>query len=82
MRSNYATINALTQWMGSALGIAGALLLAMHTQWSAFGWVSFLLSNLAWIVFAFRQRVWSMLVMQLVFTGTSVLGIFRWILMA
>jgi hypothetical protein len=72
----------LTQWMGSALGIAGALLLAMNTQWSAYGWISFLLSNFAWIVFAYRKQLWSMLVMQLVFTGTSVLGIYKWILMA
>jgi len=76
------TTDALNQWFGSALGIAGALLLAMNTQWSAYGWISFLLSNFGWIFYAYRHRVWSMLVMQLVFTGTSVLGIVRWILMA
>ena len=77
-----ATVNfdALTEWMGSALGIAGALILAMHTKWSAYGWIIFLLSNFAWIVFAYRTRLRSMLVMQLVFTGTSVLGIYQWIL--
>jgi hypothetical protein len=78
----FVNFDVLTQWMGSALGITGALLLAMNTPWSAYGWVSFLLSNFAWILFAYRNRVWSMLVMQLVFTGTSVLGIYRWILMA
>ena len=76
-----ANFDALTQWLGSALGIIGALLLALKTPWSPYGWVSFLLSNFAWIIFAYRQHVWSMLVMQLVFTGTSVLGIYRWILM-
>lgn len=77
-----SNFDVLTQWMGSALGIAGALLLAMHIQWSAYGWISFLLSNFAWILFAYRKQLWSMLVMQLVFTGTSVLGIYQWILMA
>ena len=75
-------LNVLTQWLGSAMGITGALLLAMNTPWSAYGWISFLLSNFAWVFYAYRQRVWSMLVMQLVFTGTSLLGITRWILMA
>jgi hypothetical protein len=74
--------DVLTQWMGSALGIVGALLLALNTPWSAYGWISFLLSNFAWILFAYRKQLWSMLVMQLVFTGTSVLGIYQWILMA
>lgn len=77
-----SNFDVLTQWIGSALGIAGALLLAMNIQWSAYGWISFLLSNFAWILFAYRKQLWSMVVMQLVFTGTSVLGIYQWILMA
>ncbi len=71
----------VTQWMGSALGIAGALLLAMNTEWSTYGWISFLLSNVAWILFAYRKQLWSMLVMQLCFSCTSVLGIYQWILL-
>lgn len=72
--------NALMQWFGSALGIAGALSLAMNVSWSAYGWLCFLLSNIAWIAFAYRTRVLGLLIMQMVFMGTSLMGIYRWIL--
>ena len=65
--------------LGSVSGIGGALLLALNTGWSPYGWLSFLLSNLCWICYAHKQRIQSMLVMQLVFMLTSVLGIYRWL---
>jgi nicotinamide riboside transporter PnuC len=79
MKTNW-NFNFWTQWFGSFSGIAGALLLAMNTKSSPYGWVFFLASNLAWIAFALRTKVKSILLMQLVFLATSVLGAVRWLI--
>ena len=68
------------QWIGSVTGMIGALLLAMNIKYSAFGWVFFTLSNFAWIAFALKSRVKSLLLMQLVFLMTSLLGMSRWLI--
>ncbi len=66
-------------WLGSTLGLAGAALLAANTTGSEYGWLLFLLSNVAWIIHGVRARTWSLVTMQAGFTGTSMLGIWRWI---
>lgn len=66
-------------WIGSALGLAGAALLAANTTGSEYGWLLFLLSNVAWIVYGIGEKTWSLVTMQVGFTGTSMLGIVRWI---
>lgn len=65
------------QVAASALGIAGALLTA--GAWSmGGGFAAFLASNLAAAVFFARSRMWALLVQQLVFLGTSLLGLWTW----
>jgi hypothetical protein len=68
----------VSEWIGTALGVSGALLLALNAPASKYGWVLFLGSNLAWIAFSAIQRHRGLLVQQLVFTGTSLLGIARY----
>ena len=68
-----------TEWFGSIAGVTGAALLAVNMPWSGYGWLLFLASNTAWILYAFMERVSSMFLMQLVFTGTSLIGVFRWL---
>lgn len=67
------------EWFGAGAGATGALMLAVNTPWSGFGWLAFLASNLAWIAYAAMRGVMSMLLMQLVFTTTSLIGIYRWL---
>lgn len=66
------------EWFGCATGLAGALLLAMNTKWSAWGWIAFLASNAAWIGFAAAKQAPGLLIQQLGFTATSLLGLYRW----
>lgn len=66
-------------WLGSTLGLAGAALLAANTTGSEYGWLLFLLSNAAWIIYGVKNKTWSLVTMQVGFTGTSMLGIVRWI---
>jgi hypothetical protein len=70
----------MLEWGGSLTGLLGAGLLALNASISGFGFVAFLISNLAWIGFALSIRAYGLLMMQLGFTVTSVVGIARWLL--
>jgi hypothetical protein len=65
------------EWSGSILGLAGAFLLATHSALSRLGWVLFLAANLAMIAFAAGIGAYGLLLQQLGFTVTSLLGIYR-----
>ena len=64
-------------WVACGFALAGSLLLAVRCRVSAWGWVGFLLSNLAWIVYAIATGTSSLLVQNLGFTVTSLIGICR-----
>jgi len=67
------------EWAGSLFGILGALLLALNTKVSGWGFVLFLISNVFWIAYGMMNEVYSLLVMQAFFTATSLLGVKRWL---
>jgi nicotinamide riboside transporter PnuC len=62
---------------GALTGIAGALLVASMSQYSRFGWLLFLCSNVCWIVFAVQGKFHKLLLQQFAYTGTSLLGIWN-----
>lgn len=68
------------EWSGAITGVAGALSLALKAHWSGYGWVFMLLSNGAWISYAIANRIWSIFLMQLVYTTTSLVGIYCWLM--
>lgn len=70
------------QWFGCAMGLLGSLLLATNTSHSRFGWIAFLLSNLAWIAYALWADAMGLLLQQIGFTATSLLGIRKWFFQA
>ncbi len=65
------------EWTGSILGLLGAFLLATHTSISRYGWIAFLAANVAMIGFAYGIDRYGLLVQQLGFMATSLLGIYR-----
>ena len=67
----------LFEYSGSGLGLLGALMLATNTQYSKWGWFAFLLANFAMIAFALQISAFGLLVQQMGFTATSLLGIWR-----
>lgn len=73
-----ATLDAL-QWAGCATGVAGALLLALNTKYSGWGFVLFLISNGFWTAFGIQTNAPGLITTQVIFTATSVLGIYRWL---
>jgi hypothetical protein len=64
-------------WIACGFALAGSLLLAVRCRVSAWGWVGFLLSNLAWIAYAIATGTWNLLAQNLGFTVTSLIGIYR-----
>ena len=65
------------EWTVSIFGLLGAFLLAGHTSVSRYGWLAFLLANLATLAFAASIGAYGLLVQQVGFTISSVLGIRR-----
>jgi hypothetical protein len=72
------TLPLLLEWLGAALGLLGAGLLATNTRFSAYGWLAFLASNVCWISYAHMLGAWGLLAQQIGFTATSCIGLWRW----
>lgn len=70
----------VAEWTGSLVGAAGALLLAMNLPISGYAWLLMLVSNGAWITYALVNRIGSILFMQVIYTITSIVGIYRWLM--
>lgn len=68
------------EWSGALTGLVGSALLATNSDVSGWGFVAFLISNLFWIGFGLMHRMHGMLLMQLGFTATSMIGVYRWML--
>ncbi len=64
-------------WIGSALGLLGAYLLAFRMPASRYGWISFFAANLAYIVMAHQLGVMGLFAQQMGFLGSSAIGIYR-----
>lgn len=73
-------MESILEWSGSILGILGALLLALNVRISGWGFLLFLGSNVCWIAFAIDRELSGLLFMQLVFTVTSLVGCWKWLL--
>lgn len=73
---------SLTQWielLGAAMGLLGTLLLAGKGKRAGWGFVAFLASNVAWMVFASTYGHWGLFAQHAAFMLTSVWGIWRWL---
>lgn len=77
MHISSAEVRLLCEWSGSLLGLLGAFLLATNTKASKYGWFAFLAANVAMIAFAILIDARGLLLQQVGFTATSLLGIYR-----
>ena len=73
------TKTTVSEILGSVLGLLGSFLLALdfNNGLSKWGFVSFLLSNCFWIYFSVQIKSKPLLIMQVGFTASSLLGIYR-----
>lgn len=65
------------EFAGSLFGLVGAFLVALQVPGSEYGFVCFLISNLFFIQFSLSGRYYALLMMQLGFTATSLIGIYN-----
>lgn len=69
------------EWAGAFLGLTSAALLSLNVRASRFGWLP-LLSNGAWIAYGDKVGAHGLVVMQIGFTLTSLMGVYRWLVAA
>lgn len=67
-------------WLGSISGLVGSALLAVNTPFSGYGFLAFLFSNACWFTHGIVTRTWPLVAMQLGFTATSLVGVYRWLM--
>jgi hypothetical protein len=72
-----AMLTTLEWPAGSLLGLLGAYLLATHGRISRYGWIAFLAANIVMMAFALGIDRYGLLIQQVGFTGTSLLGLRR-----
>jgi hypothetical protein len=67
--------------IGTSTSIVGALMLAMKSKYSAWAWPLWIVSNLAWMAYAFQlpSPGLGLIVQNLVFAGINILGTWRWL---
>lgn len=65
-------------WIAMAMGVLGSLLLALRIP-PVFGFMAYLVSNVAWIIVARRAGMRSLLTQQVFFIGTTLLGLWNWL---
>lgn len=71
-----ATSTVIIEWTGAVLGVGGNLLVALG--WPVAGFVVWLFSNAAFIVFAVRTRSWGLGAMMGVYSVINLVGIAHW----
>ena len=66
----------IIEWFGAVTGVLGNLLVALG--WPIAGFVVWLVSNAAFIVFASRTRAWGLGSMMMVYSIINLIGIAHW----
>jgi len=73
-----ALIEKNLEWGGCVTGVAGALLLSLNNAYSGWGFVLFLASNACWFGYGYLSKTHGISAMNVAYTATSLLGIWRW----
>ena len=78
-RNSDNTALRITKWLGTATGIAGAIIIAANVGFVAHGFKMFLVSSILWSAVSWVQREASLFLLQATFTVINVIGIYRWL---
>jgi hypothetical protein len=71
---------AFFEWVGCALGILGAVLVAVKSPHAHWAWVLWLVSNLSWTAYGLGTGQTSIALQQGAFSITSMIGLWHWVL--
>ena len=69
------------KYVGEIGGIVGALMLALNSDAiSAYGYLFFTASSVAWTVAATYMKEWSLMRMSFAFTAINIMGLYNWLI--
>ena len=68
------------KWLGTALGVCGALAIALNLPFSGWGFVAFFISSVSWTAAGVLMKEPSIVILQVTFTAINLLGIYRWLI--
>jgi len=72
---------SLIEILGAVCGIAGSYCLAVSLGngvcWTFLGWTLFIIANASWIYSAVTRKVMPLLVMNLFYMGSSIVGLLK-----
>ena len=69
----------LIELLAAMAGLAGTLLLAVKSRFMGWAFVLYLVSNVGWIAFAAVHAHWGLLVQNVGFLVTSLIGCWVWL---
>jgi len=69
-----------SKWTGTALQLAGCILLALNIEASPYAFPIMALGSILWTGVALRMHETSLALLNLGFTAINLLGIWRWLL--
>lgn len=72
-------IDRILAAFGATTGITGALLIALNMDLFLLGYIIFLSSSVAWVIYAIRTAQKSLLTMNLVFGCINIIGVYNFI---
>lgn len=70
---------AYYELIGAASGITGAMMLATKTKHAAWAWPIWVISSVAWMLYAAQTQAYGLLAQQSVFCAINLLGVWRWL---
>ena len=70
----------MIKWLGSITGIIGALMLALNNDYSAYGYIFFTISSFILTYEFLKDKIASMVWMQLIFLSINLLGVYKWLI--
>jgi formate hydrogenlyase subunit 4 len=71
-------LNELLEYSGSLLAIFGAIAVARNDNYSKWGFVVFLISNVFLGTWSYIVEAWGLLALNAVYTGINIYGINKW----
>ena len=69
-----------TGWIGLALAIAGASLVALNLSISGWGFILYLGSNVLWVSYGIKNKARPVIVREGIFAVINIVAVYRWLL--
>jgi hypothetical protein len=71
-------IDGFITYVGSLLGIVGALLVASNSDVSAYGYICFTGSSVLLLLWSIKDKINHQLYMNLTYTAVNLYGLYNW----